>query len=114
VSDDPYAARTFEEFWPHYLAMHSHPTNQRVHALATGSFLALAATGLATGRPLLLLAAPLADHVIAQLGHRLFEGNRTTPWRHPLWHARAELRLFRGVVLGHGQPVGRQPRSIAP
>jgi len=47
---------------------------------------------------------PGAADAIAQLAHRGFERNATQPWRHPLWHARAELRLARHVL------VGRTPR----
>ena len=32
-----------------------------------------------------------------QLSHRA-EGVTTEPWRHPLWHARAELRLLRRTM----------------
>ena len=96
--DDPYRACTFEEFWPSYLAMHSRPETQRLHALATLTAIGCVVGGLATGHFWLVALAPLADHAIAQLSHRVFEKNRTTPWKNPLWHARAELRLLRRVL----------------
>ena len=99
-SDDPYASRSFEEFWPHYLAMHSKRETQVAHAVATASCAALIAAGLVTRRPVLVALAPLVDHAIAQASHRLFEKNRTMPWKNPLWHARAELRLARRVLTG--------------
>jgi hypothetical protein len=42
----------------------------------------------------LALLAPLVDHAIAQLSHRR-DGVKTLPHKRPLWHARAEWRLFR-------------------
>jgi len=51
-------------------------------------------------RPALLLAAPLADYLISQASHRLFEKNRTSPWKNNAWHTRAELRMFRLTVTG--------------
>jgi hypothetical protein len=97
---NPYRVSSFEEFWPHYLRMHSRPWTQRLHALATLSAAALLSCAIALRAPLLALAAPLVDYAIAQLAHRLFERNATRPWRHPPWHLRAELRLCRLVLTG--------------
>lgn len=60
--------------------------------------LALAAYRRSIG---LALAAPLVDYTIAQLAHRLIEGNATHPYRHPWWHLRAELRLYRESLRFH-------------
>ncbi|MBX3228343.1 MAG: DUF962 domain-containing protein [Labilithrix sp.] len=98
MSTDPYAVSTFEEFWPRYEEMHSRRATRIGHAVATASFLGLATAGVLLRQPLLFVAAPLADHAIAQLSHRLFERNATRPWRSPMWHARAELRLFRRTL----------------
>lgn len=99
MTPSPYDARTFEEFWPHYLRLHSRPETQAMHAVATLTALALVATALATRRPWLLGAAVLADYAIAQTSHRVFEKNRTTPWKNHAWHVRAELRLLRLVLM---------------
>lgn len=97
---DPYASRSFEEFWPHYVRLHQRSTTQSLHAVATLSCALLLGTAVVTRRPLLALAAPLADHLVAQASHRLFEKNATMPWKNHAWHARAELRMFRLVVTG--------------
>lgn len=97
---NPYDVATFEEFWPHYKEMHSRRATRIGHAVGTTSFFGLAVAAVAFEQPLLFVAAPLADHAIAQLSHRLFERNATRPWRHPWWHARAELRMFRRVISG--------------
>ena len=94
----PYDVTTFEEFWPHYQELHSRRITQRIHAVATLSFIGLVTTAVLTRNPLFALAAPIADYLVAQTSHRLFEHNRTTPWKNPLWHARAELRLLRNTV----------------
>jgi hypothetical protein len=97
---DPYAVRTFEEFWPHYVALHSRAETQWMHALATGTCLTLLALGAARRSLLLVVLAPLADHAIAQASHRLFEKNRTLPWKNTAWHTRAELRMFLRTLRG--------------
>lgn len=100
----PYDVATFEEFWPHYVRLHSRRETQLAHAAGTTTAIVLGLTAIALRQPLLLLAAPLADFAISQLSHRLFERNATTPWAHPLWHARAELRMFRLVCTGRMRP----------
>ncbi len=82
------------EFWPWYQRAHQRLSTRIAHAVATltcGGFLASA---LISGQPWLALLGPCADYAIAQLSHRLWEGNRTLPWKHPWMHLRAELRLF--------------------
>lgn len=96
----PYDAPSFEAFWPSYVRLHARPETQALHAVATLSAMSLAALGLVTLRPSLIALAPLVDYVIAQTSHRVFEKNRTTPWRHQAWHTRAELRMLRLVLRG--------------
>ncbi len=50
---------------------------------------------------------PLVDYAIAQSSHRLFEKNRTLPWKNTVWHTRAELRMFRLTF------TGRMSREVA-
>jgi hypothetical protein len=97
---DPYAVRSFEEFWPHYAALHSRRETQWMHALASGTCLTLLALGIARRSLPLLVLAPLADYALAQASHRLFEKNRTLPWKNTVWHTRAELRMLRLVLTG--------------
>lgn len=100
MSADPYAARTFEEFWPHYVRMHTRRETHVLHAAGTIAFATLVVLAIGRRNPLLLAAAPLADYALAQTSHRLFERNATKPWKHHAWHARAELRMLRLVVTG--------------
>ena len=95
-----YDVRTFEEFWPHYVRLHTRPETQRLHAVASLSCIALLGAAVATKNPLFLVLAPLADYGVAQISHRLYEKNRTTPWRKQTWHTRAELRMLRLVLAG--------------
>ena len=96
----PYDVQSFEDFWPHYVRMHTRPQTHVLHALGTFSAASFAALAIARRQPLFLLAAPLADYVLSQASHRLFEGNVTSPWKNHAWHARAELRMLRLVMSG--------------
>ena len=108
MSHDPYSLKCFEDFWPHYVRLHQRPQTHAFHALASCSSVALVAAAALTRQPLLLLVAPLANHLIAQTSHRLFEQNRSTPWKNTFWHTRAEFRMLRLVLTGRmGREVER-------
>lgn len=96
----PYDVATFEEFWPHYVRLHTRRDTQVLHAVATLSCVGLLGAAIVLRNPWLAVAAPLCDYAIAQTSHRLFEANRTTPWKNQLWHTRAELRMLRLVLSG--------------
>jgi hypothetical protein len=105
---DPYRVADFEQFWPHYVRLHTRRPTQFLHALATCTCAALVAVGLARRSPLLVALGPLSDYLIAQASHRFYEQNRTMPWRNTLWHTRAELRMLRLVLTGRmGSEVER-------
>lgn len=103
--DAMYAAKSFAEFWDHYDDLHAGPPVRLAHAVGTASALALLARAIVRRDPRLAIAAPIVDYVISQLSHRV-HGDRTQPLRRPLWHARAEWRLFRrtlrSIVRGRG------------
>jgi hypothetical protein len=107
MNAEPYAVRSFEEFWPHYVALHTRRETRVAHAVATLSCLGLLVAAAALRQPILAVAGPIVDYAIAQASHRMFEGNRTTPWKNQLWHTRAELRMLRLVITSSLRP----PRS---
>ena len=92
-TDALYRAKTFDEFWAVYLRAHDEPSVRWAHAAATASAATLLASAVAFRRPGLALLAPVVDYAIAQASHRR-NGVKTSPWRRPHWHLRAELRLF--------------------
>ena len=106
--NDLYDAEDFETFWQRYQRMHADPRTRAAHAVATGSAIALTAYGLWKRKRKWIFLAPLADYAIAQSNHRLIEKNRTTPLRRPLWHVRAELRLFRGTCAHAVRRIARR------
>jgi hypothetical protein len=94
TSDTLYNAKSFGEFWEHYQHLHAHPRTRAMHFVATASAISMVALAVARRSPKLALLAPLVDYGIAQLSHRM-DGTRTKPYKRPLWHARAEWRLFK-------------------
>jgi hypothetical protein len=112
MNADWYAVRTFEDFWPHYVALHTRRATQVAHALATLSCLALLVAAAVVRQPVLAVAGPIVDYAIAQASHRVFEGNRTTPWKNQLWHTRAELRMLRLVITGRALSASCENRAL--
>jgi hypothetical protein len=105
---DPYGVADFEQFWPHYVRLHTQPQTQLLHAIATCTCAGLVVLGLARQSAWIVALGPLADYIIAQASHRLYERNRTMPWRNTLWHTRGELRMLRLVLTGRmGDEVER-------
>ncbi len=95
MTDSLYDAGSFGEFWDRYEELHANPRTRAAHVAATASAIGLVALAVARRSWKLALLAPVVDYTIAQLSHRTIDGTRTHPTRKPLWHARAEWRLFR-------------------
>jgi hypothetical protein len=89
---------SFDEFWPHYLAEHSDPTNRLLHAIGTSAALVTAAIGVAKKNPKLIALAPLLGYGPAWVGHFLVEKNRPASFQHPLWSLRGDLKMLRLIV----------------
>lgn len=110
MTDSLYEATTFEEFWDLYQEIHAGRATRIAHAIGTTTAIAMLLLAVARRSRKLALAAPLVDYAIAQLSHR-GAGERTQPYRRPLWHIRAELRLWRATMrsLHEGRGGRRTP-----
>jgi hypothetical protein len=111
MSDAMYESKTFDEFWEHYQELHASRSVRIAHAIGTTTALLMLAKAASRRSIKLALAAPVIDYAIAQLSHRS-EGIKTQPHRKPLWHARAELRLFRSTIRSFLE--GRRGRRESP
>jgi hypothetical protein len=95
--------KSYEEFWPYYVAQHRHPVTQRLHFVGTALVLAALAAGVLVS-PWWLLAAPLAGYGFAWIGHFVFEKNRPATFTYPWWSLRGDFRMFRLMLLGRMGP----------
>ena len=96
----PSGFASFHEFYPYYLGQHRNPTCRRLHM--SGTLLALAGMlgGLASGRWLVLLLAPLAGYGLAWTGHYLFEHNSPATFANPFYSLRGDLTMLGEVLTG--------------
>jgi hypothetical protein len=92
-----HASKTFDEFWGYYQELHASRSVRIAHAIGTTSALGLLAAAVVRRSLVLAIAAPVVDYAIAQGSHTA-ETLTTHPYKQPLWHVRAELRLWRSTV----------------
>lgn len=92
--------KSFEEFWPHYVAEHSKPATRALHLAGTTAGLACAAALLARGRWRLLPLAFIPGYAAAWLGHFLIEKNRPATFDHPLWSLRGDYKMIGMMLAG--------------
>jgi hypothetical protein len=90
--------KSFEEFWPYYVAEHSQPTTRAMHFVGTATALAclgvLAANQKWKWLPLVLIPG----YAAAWAGHYFVEKNRPATFKYPLWSFIADQKMF-GLML---------------
>jgi len=104
--------RSYEEFWPFYVAQHRNPANRGLHFV--GTTLVLGCALLAIWNPWFLAAAPVAGYGFAWVGHLFFEHNRPATFTHPVWSLRGDFRMYRLVLLGRMRPELERARLLFP
>ncbi|KAI8615170.1 hypothetical protein BC830DRAFT_1123917 [Chytriomyces sp. MP71] len=85
---------SFREFYPFYLGEHRNVTCRRLHFVGTSLVLGITATAIATLRPGLLLAVPVAGYGFAWVGHFVFERNRPATFTYPLWSLMGDFVMY--------------------
>ena len=92
--------KSFEEFWPFYVAEHSRPRTRALHFAGTAAALATLA-GLAASRKWKWLPLALVPgYAAAWAGHFLVEKNRPATFKYPLWSLMADQKMFALMLAG--------------
>ena len=91
---------TFEQFWPHFLSSHRKASTRWAHVGAAALGLAGVAAGLQKRSLWPLVAGAGGAVALAVSAHPLFEGNTAENLGHPLWAARAVVRLSLRTITG--------------
>jgi hypothetical protein len=90
----------FADFYPVYLAMHTHPTNRRLHLVGNGLAVGALVIAIVTGNPWLLLAMPAFASGLAFIGHRVFQKNKPGVVHYPVWGTLGSWAMTKDVLLG--------------
>ncbi|HEY6121030.1 MAG TPA: DUF962 domain-containing protein [Pyrinomonadaceae bacterium] len=94
----PKAFKSFEEFWPYYLAEHSMPATRTVHAIGTTAGMACLITLIAKRKWKWLPLALVPGYGAAWLSHFLIEQNKPATFDYPLWSFMGDYKML-GLML---------------
>ncbi|MGI9106278.1 MAG: Mpo1-like protein [Pyrinomonadaceae bacterium] len=92
--------QSFAEFWPYYLAEHSHKGTRLLHAAGTITSTTLAVALIASNRRRWLPVALLTGYAAAWVGHFFIEHNRPATFKHPLWSFAADYKMVALMLAG--------------
>jgi hypothetical protein len=92
--------KSFEEFWPYYVAEHSQPATRALHFAGTATALALAATLSLSGKWKWLPMSLVPGYAAAWAAHFLVEKNRPATFKYPLWSFMADQKMFGLMITG--------------
>ncbi len=92
--------RSFDEFYPFYLAEHRNPTCRRLHFLGSALVLVLLGYILASAQWALLGLVPAVGYGFAWVGHFLFEKNRPATFRYPVYSFMGDWVMFKDIITG--------------
>ncbi|MGQ9895972.1 MAG: Mpo1-like protein [Acidobacteriota bacterium] len=90
--------RTFEAFFPYYLAMHSHPMTRLFHFVGTVLQLPILLACFLIGWWWGLLAIPVVSYGLAWFSHFVFEQNRPATWTNPWYSLLGDYKMV-GMML---------------
>jgi hypothetical protein len=103
--------KSFEEFWPHYVAEHSKPATRALHAAGTTLAVACAAALVARGKWRLLPLAFIPGYAAAWAGHFFIERNRPATFEHPLWSLVGDYKMIGLMLTGKMDEEVERARS---
>lgn len=86
--------KNFDEFWIYYLKKHTQSKNLIFHFYGMGLVHFVLFYVFVTGQIKYLWLAPFFGYSFAWMGHVIFEKNFPTTFRHPIWSAIANMRMF--------------------
>ncbi|GAA4870324.1 DUF962 domain-containing protein [Luteimonas vadosa] len=91
---------SFREFYPFYLAEHSHRTSRRLHVVGSLGVLALVGVAIVERNAWWLLAALACGYGFAWVGHFFFEKNRPATFKHPVYSFIGDWVMLKDVLTG--------------
>jgi hypothetical protein len=97
---DPKSLKSFDEFYPFYLAEHSNRTCRRLHFAGSTLALLCLAAAITLAAPAFLLLGLLCGYGFAWLGHFGFEKNKPASFKRPLWSFMGDWVMYKDLWLG--------------
>ena len=92
--------KTFQEFYPFYLAEHSNRTCRRLHFVGTSLGLGFLLLAFLTMNFWWLLAGVVQGYAWAWVGHYFFEHNRPATFKYPRWSFIGDWVMWKEILTG--------------
>lgn len=90
--------KSFQEFWPYYVAEHSKPATRALHFVGTVTATAFLVVLIALGKWYWFPLAFVPGYAAAWIGHFFIEHNRPATFKHPLWSFISDYKMV-GLML---------------
>ena len=87
-------------FWPYYLSHHRHRANRAMHDMADLIVIGWFISGVAMGKPLLVITGVGLGYAIVFASHFLIEKNTPATLGHPVLAGISNWRMFALMVAG--------------
>jgi hypothetical protein len=111
----PKKFKTFDEFWPHYVAEHSKAATRTLHAIGTTTAVACAAALIAGRKWRLLPLALIPGYGAAWISHFFIENNKPATFDYPFWSLIADYKMVGMMIAGKiDEEVERVKRKASP
>ena len=91
---------SFEEYYSHYLTLHRHPLNRRLHVLGQLVTVLTLLGAVLLKSWILLLVTPLVVYPFAWSGHYFFEKNSPAAFSRPLWAKACDWVMLKDIATG--------------
>lgn len=85
--------KTYAQFWPIYLKLHSQKGTQRLHFVGLLSGIVSFSMGILLNQWTLIALAPVLGYGFAWYSHFYIEKNRPATWTHPWWSLISDFRM---------------------
>ena len=92
--------KTFEEFYPYYLAEHSKTGTRITHFIGTTAFFVLVITSVVFGPFWYFLLGIIAAYGWAWVGHFFIEKNKPATFQYPLFSLRGDFKMYFEILTG--------------
>src|SRR6266850_2656250 len=103
--------KSFDEFWPHYVAEHSNPRTRLLHLVGTAAALGCIAYFISVGKWWLLPLALIPGYGLAWIGHFFIEKNKPATFQYPLWSFMGDYKMIWMMLTGRIGDEAVRPRK---
>lgn len=96
----PERIKTFKEFYQFYLTEHSQRGTKIFHFMGTLLVFLVIAYVISSGKERFLWYIPIFGYGFGWLSHAIFEKNKPTTFKYPLWSLVSDFKMFFDLMIG--------------